>query len=291
MKAMSKISAGLNLVLLGSLIFVVVRQRKEAPPPTPVSPPTEPVATAAVSAPPLTAPEINPEPFHWRQIESTNDYRRYIANLRAIGCPESTVEDITWGDADRLFALQRRQQGLDGSGTGPWSRWREAQLVASLLGNLPAAAPSLKNDEAQAAAAAQTAVAAGLPSPLFLQNPDWNTLGFTPDQQAAITQVRRQFLSQINGQSQNTSDPSNPNFNSNAGNSGSQTEDGSSSSGTLAHWHTALQMADEQLREELGAQGYMAYEQQQYNAWYQPQVIANIGAGTLHIDPDAFSVR
>src|SRR5437868_6638046 len=31
--------------------------------------------------------------FHWSQIESS-DYRAYIANLRAIGCPEPTIRDI-----------------------------------------------------------------------------------------------------------------------------------------------------------------------------------------------------
>src|SRR5262245_55092968 len=34
----------------------------------------------------------NPE-FHWSQIESP-DYREYISNLRAIGCPEATIRDI-----------------------------------------------------------------------------------------------------------------------------------------------------------------------------------------------------
>ena len=32
-------------------------------------------------------------PFHWSQVESA-DYREYIANLRAIGCPEQVVRDI-----------------------------------------------------------------------------------------------------------------------------------------------------------------------------------------------------
>src|SRR5437899_3128213 len=32
-------------------------------------------------------------PFDWRQVES-EDYRQYVANLRALGCPEQTVRDI-----------------------------------------------------------------------------------------------------------------------------------------------------------------------------------------------------
>jgi len=31
--------------------------------------------------------------FDWRQVES-EDYRTYLANLRAIGCPETTIRDI-----------------------------------------------------------------------------------------------------------------------------------------------------------------------------------------------------
>jgi hypothetical protein len=45
--------------------------------------------------------------FHWRQIEH-EDYRVYMANLRAVGCPEDTVRDILRGDIEALFAEKRR---------------------------------------------------------------------------------------------------------------------------------------------------------------------------------------
>ncbi len=41
--------------------------------------------------------------FSWREIES-NDYRTYIANLRAINCPEPTIRDIIVADVTELFA-------------------------------------------------------------------------------------------------------------------------------------------------------------------------------------------
>ena len=44
--------------------------------------------------------------FHWGQLESS-DYREYIANLRAIGCPEATVRDIIFADV-RSYFFQRR---------------------------------------------------------------------------------------------------------------------------------------------------------------------------------------
>jgi LysM repeat protein len=44
--------------------------------------------------------------FTWREIESP-DYPTYIANLHAIGCPESTVRDIIVADVNQLYALKR----------------------------------------------------------------------------------------------------------------------------------------------------------------------------------------
>jgi hypothetical protein len=41
--------------------------------------------------------------FHWANVESDN-YKAYIANLRAIGCPEETIRDIIIADVNKLFA-------------------------------------------------------------------------------------------------------------------------------------------------------------------------------------------
>ncbi len=68
------------------------------------------------------APEAQPLPshmparailFHWSQLESS-DYQQYRDNLRAVGCPESTVRDILVADVERLYA----------------QRWAETNLVA-----------------------------------------------------------------------------------------------------------------------------------------------------------------
>jgi hypothetical protein len=42
----------------------------------------------------------------WSQVESA-DYRKYIANLRAIRCPEQTIKDIIITDVMKLYALRR----------------------------------------------------------------------------------------------------------------------------------------------------------------------------------------
>jgi hypothetical protein len=41
--------------------------------------------------------------FEWGQLES-EDYRDYVARLRAIGCPEQTIRDIIIADVDKLLA-------------------------------------------------------------------------------------------------------------------------------------------------------------------------------------------
>jgi hypothetical protein len=42
-------------------------------------------------------------PFNWSQLES-EDYRAYVANLRAIGCPAATVRDVIVADVQDLFS-------------------------------------------------------------------------------------------------------------------------------------------------------------------------------------------
>ena len=44
--------------------------------------------------------------FSWRDIESP-DYPVYIANLRAIGCPEQTIHDLIIADVNSLYARRR----------------------------------------------------------------------------------------------------------------------------------------------------------------------------------------
>lgn len=46
--------------------------------------------------------------FDWRLVES-EDYRRYIANLRAIGCPEETIRDIIVADVNELYESRRKK--------------------------------------------------------------------------------------------------------------------------------------------------------------------------------------
>jgi len=315
----------LNLVLLGGVIFVLMNPRKEETISTPVLPGDKLLAQPVATAPSPATPGMESKPFHWNQLESTKDYRLYVANLRAIGCPEPTIEDIVRGDADRAFSWERRQLGLDGSGSGPWSRSQEGQLIASLLGKQSAETTALaRNTENQVAGrsgvesagtsaterrtanltqenagdeVAQVSlpsqgVSASVPAyPLFLQNANWSALGFNAGQQAAIAQVRQQFLSDVSSLNQSSGDAADQNPDS-MNQAAAPANSDSGNPDSLAQWQKAFQSADNQLRDLLGGQGYMAYEQAQYNAWFEAQQdAANAQGVPLAINPTAFSLE
>ena len=104
------ISLFLNLGLAAALL------RPTAPAPTAVPPVAAPEATPA---PPVTAPAPRPrtvtqvvtntlsQKFDWNAVES-DDYKKYIANLRAIGCPEETIRDIITADVNKLYESRRK---------------------------------------------------------------------------------------------------------------------------------------------------------------------------------------
>ena len=50
----------------------------------------------------------SPSAFHWSQIESP-DYATFIANLRNIGCPETTIRDIIAADIHDTFHTMKHQ--------------------------------------------------------------------------------------------------------------------------------------------------------------------------------------
>ncbi|MCX8155244.1 MAG: hypothetical protein N3J91_02125 [Verrucomicrobiae bacterium] len=98
------LSLALNLLLLG-----LWWQAGHRPPPAP-----PPVVVTATEARPVIVPArvvttnifIQTNTFHWRQVES-DDYFQYVANLRAIGCPEATIRDIIVADVNQHYARKR----------------------------------------------------------------------------------------------------------------------------------------------------------------------------------------
>lgn len=99
---------------------------------------------------PVASPTAERRPFHWSQIES-GDYRIYVANLRAIGCPEQTIRDIITADVDSLYAARRQPLeaklaastfvgGPAADGELRELRDQEASAITALLASPPAAA-------------------------------------------------------------------------------------------------------------------------------------------------------
>jgi len=96
-------SLGLNAVLVTALAYYAVHGSK---PPQPLEPP--PGAAGPAPAPVRSrAPAIvsinSGDDFHWQDVEST-DFKQYMANLRAIGCPEETIRDLIIAEVNKMFA-------------------------------------------------------------------------------------------------------------------------------------------------------------------------------------------
>lgn len=221
-----KISFVLNLCLAGCLIYFLANQRRSegnflspaaAKAVTTVSP-------AAASAAPVS-PRENSAPFRWNQLVSSNDYRAFVANLRAAGCPEPTVEDIVRGDAERAFYVKRRELNVDGTKPGPWSGRAQIQLVAYLLGETSAPAGTASTSTRPPA------------YPLILQDVDLNALGLSAEQQERVAKIRQEFIASVGGTDQNPSTPT-----------------------EKKRWLKARIVADDELRGSLGSQGVINYD-------------------------------
>lgn len=122
-----------NLALAGGLVWAV----KSRSTPVPTSAAT--VESKAAAAPPATAAAAHPETvthtvaleqkFDWRVVES-EDYRKYIANLRSIGCPEETIRDIIVADVNKLFESRRRALTVT---TNKFKFWKAGNPMAGMF--------------------------------------------------------------------------------------------------------------------------------------------------------------
>jgi hypothetical protein len=65
--------------------------------------------------------------FNWAQLESP-DYRVYISNLRAVGCPEPTIKDIIMTDVMKLYALKRGEASVNGREFHYWETDEKRKL-------------------------------------------------------------------------------------------------------------------------------------------------------------------
>jgi hypothetical protein len=120
LKALVAISLALNAAL------AVAYFTRSAPAPAPAP------ATASSSAPAKPAAPKEKKvvvtqvvtnetvkKIDWRMVES-DDYKKYIANLRAIGCPEETIKDIIMADINKLFEQRKKDLKKEGEGFKFW---------------------------------------------------------------------------------------------------------------------------------------------------------------------------
>lgn len=73
----------------------------------------------------VSIPQIN-----WRMVES-EDYRKYIENLRAIGCPEETIRDIITADVNKLFDARKKE--MRAASTNKFEFWKAGNMFSGMM--------------------------------------------------------------------------------------------------------------------------------------------------------------
>ncbi len=176
-RALTILSIVANVILMGVLFS------KWKPVEEPVHPasathqipsPTTPAKTVISQE---SAETISSDTFDWSQLESA-DYPTYMANLRAVRCPEQTVFNIIFADIEKLYDEKKKQLSKK-----PQKFWRTRDESRQL--ELEQAEYLLKKEKRQ------------LIKTLLNSDLDWETvnewyrssqmgmlLGFLPDQKA-----------------------------------------------------------------------------------------------------------
>lgn len=109
-----------TMILAGSLVVnavcgvVWLSQPAEQPKPAPAPEPAKPVVKTKVERVFIDVPAesqvtTNWAKLDWRIIES-DDYLKYIANLRSAGCPEETIRDLIIADVNKMYAAKWKAQ-------------------------------------------------------------------------------------------------------------------------------------------------------------------------------------
>ena len=125
----------LNMVLLAGLAYVSVRQPSEAPAPGESAGAAAVLPGAFAERTRLVARSAGSRDssFHWSAVESS-DFKEYMANLRAIGCPEETIRDLVIAEVDKMFAPRFAALAAD---TQKFDHWRRrSKTTDALVGQL-----------------------------------------------------------------------------------------------------------------------------------------------------------
>jgi len=144
----------------------------------------------------VPSPKFPRKGFKWALIEAA-DYQQYVANLRAVGCPEETIRDIILADLDAMYEPQLNQlRGINRiAPREPY--WRVPR---------PVARPPLDEDEPRikelkAERAGLLKVLLGVNESVLRTAYDWHDDGLqsrysflTADQRNRLKDVERRFV-------------------------------------------------------------------------------------------------
>ena len=116
----------------------------------------------------------------WETVESA-DYQQYIANLRAIGCPEETIHDIIRADVNKLFESRKAAT------REPFEYWKTGNLLAQLMDQEKVKAHTEMNKEKSGLLKTLLGADAKLDENLMAQmyNPMEQMLDFLPGEKQA----------------------------------------------------------------------------------------------------------
>lgn len=228
MRTALKVSVLLNLVLIAGLFFIWRLPSREN---VAIRPPmvTNEMLTArlVVAAPPMTGRQTQPSPFRWTQLES-QDYRTYVRNLRAFGCPEATLRAIVVADVDRRYnrKFDELERQISDLGTNSLPEQlatlnlqeslrrklqtlpaEEADEINDMLSYNPAPATTVAATPPPARQAQRSPRATPLAMPLIFQQVDTATVNLNPAELQGIADLRQRFWNEIGGPNQDPADP------------------------------------------------------------------------------------
>lgn len=199
-KPLLVVSILLNLALAAVVAVLVNRRPKDMAQPAALE--TNPVAKAvtALRQPKPAAAEAGsnaaPDKFDWRRVESA-DYKEYIKNLRAIGCPEETIRDIISADVKKLFEARRKQ--LAAGSTNKFEYWKPGNPLANLFNEEAMAQRKQLSDEKKALLKELLGVEVNDPGEAMAAlNPMETLLDFlSPEKQNAIVELQQKYAGKM----------------------------------------------------------------------------------------------
>jgi hypothetical protein len=228
MRTAMKLSVLLNLGLVSALVWLLSGESKpasgSAAPPEAQNQVPQAATVPRVFASPVVEGGA-PAPFRWSQLES-KDYRVYIKNLRAIGCPGQTIRDIITADVDSLYKARSRElrEKLAALANGPLSECagtepglvaelnklpgEENAVIAGLLGIQTVSQNGAEDAPAPTRAPRRRPPVEGpISVPVVLTDVDLASLHFDASRIQVIDSLRQRFIEELGGPGQDPSDP------------------------------------------------------------------------------------